>query len=388
MEPNRLSSESRQTKHTSHPIIVKVGGQQWIVDESGVAQPLESNQEKVISLKSVQEAMYETTRDHQRRRAKSTSRQPNPSSLRPWAHSVVAHVKNGWKAFHTQLFNSLGRLLEHEGSGPMDNPSAQRPSAEKSTSFARVTNHRRGRKPLRDSFQTGAVVGLILGCLSLVLFHQLEPNLSRQASPTPTNPSISLPASNGLVVPAVHLYALQAGSYPTSTQAQTAVKLLSRHGVKSVIHSGKNYQVFSSIALNPGDLNKLAGNLKKMGFPAAVVPWSWEAATASTANWPHPNSVQDTSRWMFAQVSALNALTGSLMDGEPNRDVSAAYTAAAKIQPSSTQVQDTGDASQINRLHVDAQQAYQQFSQGHHTSSMYYDIQAYEQIWQLTQPGN
>jgi len=351
------AKESGQAK-THHPptetLVVKSGGQQWVVGgELGGSSfpgqgPMEDN------------------------------RQASRSSL-AWLDVVKLPLRGWWHPLQTRVIGSLDRLLQQTSTRSTDMDAKGR-----SRSRGKFFHY------IQDSFQTGLIVGLALGCVSLVLFHQMNAGTAGQ-TPLQTTTAPAYPgygvATVGITVPGVRLFALQNGTFSTLTGANAALAHISKLGMATSVHriyaaSGQtSYALLSDVSIYATDLGSVKNRLTKLGIPAKVTSLSWNAQEVPVHSFAQNRALADSiSHWLAADVSALNALTASLSDGAAARDATTAFKYSASIQPSQSEIESLSQSSTYLTLGTLTEQAFAKAASGQRDAAVHLVLEAYEQV--------
>ncbi|SFU89390.1 SPOR domain-containing protein [Alicyclobacillus macrosporangiidus] len=199
-----------------------------------------------------------------------------------------------------------------------------------------------GRRGLRDAFQAGLVFGMGLGCLSMMLFHQLKPDLRGVASAPSANRAVETVTGPAVQLPAVRLYVLQIGSYSTEAAAEEHRQALAKQGVQTVVHSAGTYQLWADASLRQGSLQDELKALEGKGVRGSVVFVGWKAHPIAAPAGASEASVARVNGWLSEAASGLNALVGALSDGGLRQDaITACHTAAGHL-PSASDWGETG----------------------------------------------
>lgn len=224
------------------------------------------------------------------------------------------------------------------------------------------------RRRLRESFQFGLIFGMAMGCLGLVFFHQMPAAsvvTTGEAGAWPVTATLSGPV---ILIPATRVYGIQLGAYPDPVAAAAAQKHLKHEGVDTVqVPTGAQKRVLvADLALSSSDLKDAATALSHKGLKNRVVALTQPAKSVPTLSSLSKAQSQALSAWLSAEVSAMNAWTAALADGEPERDAKTAYASAKKLQPKAQNLADTGAGPVFSGLAVDVDKAVHLASEGHH----------------------
>lgn len=219
------------------------------------------------------------------------------------------------------------------------------------------------RPSLRDSFRMGLVFGLAMGCLGLILFHQM-PAIAGASSANPTGawPGSAAMTGPAVTTPAINAFALSVGKYPDQTSAQVAQAQLQKQGLDTVIYpAGQSQrQLIVQMAVQMSDLSAEQHLLEKRHLSARTVHLSSSVRSIPTLSSTSTRDGKQISKWLSAEVSAANSLMACLADGEPARDAQVATEKAVKLAPSSQSLGSTGYGSMLQALDHDIQNANQE----------------------------
>lgn len=298
--------------------LVRVGGKQWVMgadpDDQPVDKPLLPDRSRVTPT-SIQRA-----------------EQSSSSTLlgRQWPSSV-RRLTSALDGFYKRLSTALDGLFSASDRGPASSVAG---------SSGALT---------RTSLQWGVIVGLILGCVSLVLFHQLKPSYARPVQGT-TARSVPLTPGGRLLIPAVSLFELKVGPFATAREALVANQAYRRRGVSVVADPTQSQWLVAGVAMAAVDLSSEQAHLRHMGIRAVVTALSWTAHLGLVSGPLAPSLTTGIDHWLSAEVGALNALTANLSDGESTADARAAVRNAAAIAVSPTALAQTLVASQLTQI--------------------------------------
>ncbi|WDL96989.1 hypothetical protein [Alicyclobacillus sp. ALC3] len=232
------------------------------------------------------------------------------------------------------------------------------------------------RPTLRDSFKTGLVFGLAMGCLGLILFHQM-PTMAGAAAATPVGawPGSAAMTGSTVVMPAVSAYALAVGEYPNDTSARAAQSRLEHSGVASVVFpdSLSRRSLVVQMATQASALSTEANVLRRHNIHPTTVHLASSVRTIPTLSSTSQKDGTRISAWLSAEVSAANTLMASLSDGETARDAQMATEKALQLQPSAAVLGATGYGTALQAVAQNVKNAEQQLLQ-HHTAQAELDV--------------
>ncbi|MCL6516152.1 hypothetical protein [Alicyclobacillus sp.] len=333
------------------PLIIRAGGRQWVVDREGHwyegdgpqrpgATPGSPRSSKPVRAAGVSERGPAPGREGRWQRGvlwladvldrlwTPGEADPGPDGPRPpWPGSNGAATAASGRAAAT----AVGRAAT---------AAAGRSRLRRR---GRVSRRRLG---LRDAFRAGLVFGMGLGCLSMVLFHQLKPDWTPSALPAEAAgagavPTISV-AGPELEVPAVRLYVLAAGSFGTQAEADKRRQELAKAGIQTVVHTGSTVQLWVDAALRPSSLEDERKALEQKGVHGAVEFVGWNAHAVRAPAGANQDAVRRVDDWLSAAVGSLHAATGALSDGGLRQDAKTAQQTADGKAPSAAELSETG----------------------------------------------
>lgn len=228
------------------------------------------------------------------------------------------------------------------------------------------SSHAMGRG-MKEWFGRGVTIGLGLGCLCMILFHQLNgshavSSMVNVAKPTiaTLHPKASQPSQSGspVTLPAVRLYAAQSGPYGDLESAKRTVAGAQIKGRTASVFSGEmqgttngqhHYVVVYGLASYSAHLTTIAQ--ENAQNHAAIVAFRWNATRVETLSGTRPAVSARVSRWLSAEVSAMSALVAGIMDKEPLVDAETAIRAADRLTPSAEDMKSTGFGTPLENVH-------------------------------------
>lgn len=325
--------------------LVRVGGKQWVMgadpDDQPVDKPLLPDRSRV-TLTSI------------RRVEHSSSSTPMG---REWPSSV-RRLKSALDGLYNRLSTALDGLFL-----PSDRGSASSVAG----SSGALT---------RTSLQWGVIAGLVMGCVSLVLFHQLKPSYARPVQGT-IGRSAALTPGGRLLIPAVSLFELKVGPFSTAHAALVANQTYRRRGLSIVADPMQSQWLVAGLAMSVADLSSEQSHLSHMGIRSVVTGLSWTAHLGLVSGPLAPSLTTRIDHWLSAEVGALNALTANLSDGESTADARAAVRNAAAIALSPAALAQTSVDSQLAHIAQAGLSASQDVRQGVRDQAMAQILTAY-----------
>jgi hypothetical protein len=351
MEHLKKSENNHADQHLAHPLIIKMGGRQWVVGGENAIPVEVGKTEKLISL-STWSAVNPL-------RAESTPAENKPR-LSQWVAGYLDKLS-------TTLDGLLGfrRTDAHEGNEVSAKNGATLQALRENLAVSKV------RRSLRDTFQFGLTLGLAMGCLSVFLFHQLEPNhVYISGSPSNQTSTVLTGLSPGFTLPSVKLYTLQSSPFASEKEAVNAQSELNKLGIFTVVHGTQTYTLWCSMAIHNGALKSLKDNLAKAGLKAAETKVEWNAQTIAGPSGESQSTASQVSRWLSASVSSLTTLTGVLSDGGVDRDATQAYATEKSLRPTADVLASTGYEKELNELVRDMDAAMTEYQKKNHDKAM------------------
>lgn len=348
MEQRKKDETVRTSNELSHPLVIKMGGRQWVVGGEHTTPVELDKSDKLISLSTWMSQ-------------EQTSQDPN-----------VTHGTLPLRAWWIRTFERIGGALDAL-LGMKDGPE-QLLANGKNSGVQAVHRSARGIQPkrrLRETFQFGLSFGLALGCACLVLFHQLEP--SRLATRTITSNQSSVVLSGlspGFTLPSLQLYTLQTTTYESQKTAMKDRDALAKLGVPAVLHANPSYTLWCGMAIHAGDLRSLQDKLAKLHVSAKEMKVSWNVQQVAGPTGETPTTAQQVSRWLAACAASLTTLTGAVADGGVDKDAIRAYQTAKSLCPSGDVLAATGYGNDLNGLSKALDGAISAFQAKHMTRAM------------------
>lgn len=220
-----------------------------------------------------------------------------------------------------------------------------RPVALLSAFRARLSRRAESSSPLavwRNYFQKGALVGLMLGCISMVLFHQVAIPASVSTltgAGTPSEPAVVNLSSRtelSVILPNVKAFVLKFGPYTTKTAAVTVLKTLQQSGrAAAIVQDSSGFEVWDGVALSSQaaqtafDVSKLTASSGKPSLQSLT----WPATPLQTTTVVSRQGTTAVSKWLASLASVLTVETGVVSNETTYRDASQALQNADKQLP-------------------------------------------------------
>ena len=242
------------------------------------------------------------------------------------------------------------------------------------------------RQSFLDTFQTGIMVGLILGCVCLIAFHPMQ-NSATGAIQTSIKTAVSSAENpiSSFTVPALQVYMVEIGPFSSSTQTRTVLKQWTRHGGQGVIYRPTQgvYDIWARPAISSQDLSLLVNQAHSIGLKARVEKLQWKPQSIAGNFSSSPQVETTVAQWLSDGVTALNTLTGVLSDGGTSQDATTAYQTAKSHQPDKRTLDAVDPAGGLSTFATALGQAFTQYQQGKTQASLTAVCAAYVSLEKL-----
>jgi hypothetical protein len=226
-----------------------------------------------------------------------------------------------------------------------------------------VTSIRSHAQSASDYLQWGVTVGLIIGCLVLVLFEQVSPfspfakkspaTSSATMANVPTMPSLTYQDTHrlGLFIPKTEIWGVEVGEYGKLASALAKIDSLRKEKIPAYLQFDATWIVVDDIALFPADLNQGLAIAKSHHLTAHVNELTVKARRLLLVPQATPESLQDLQKLFDAEQSVLLALTAVACDGANAANADLAFRNEQHVYSSMTRVIDqTGLQSSMAAL--------------------------------------
>ncbi|MCL6598484.1 MAG: hypothetical protein K6T81_07045 [Alicyclobacillus macrosporangiidus] len=361
----RLPNERGQARRVEEPpLIIRAGGQQWVVRRDG----------------SWQQGDAGGAPAPKRAPARGPAREGS-SRFRRGLGWLAEAVDRLWADGDEAGASKADRSFFDRDRGPGRNSMR---TAERRGVRGRTARREQGRRGLRDAFQAGLVFGMGLGCLSMVLFHQLKPDLRVEASAPSASSAVETVAGPAVQLPALRLYVLQIGSYSTEAAAEEHRQALSKQGVHTVVHSGGTYQLWADVSLRQGSLQDELKTLEGKGVHGSVVFVGWKAHPLAAPAGASEAAVARVNGWLSEATGALNALVGALSDGGLRQDALTACQTAEAHLPAASDWGETGYGERLKSFSSHLQAAATALSRQQMDNSRTAALQALDDLTRMS----
>jgi hypothetical protein len=237
---------------------------------------------------------------------------------------------------------------------------------------------------IRETFQFGCVFGLLLGCLSMILFHQMEPNLTPDARSTKADGVVLSSSVHSFELPAVKIQLLQSKPVSTRAEADHRAAALNQHGVPAVVHpQGKQYVVWTAAAVRAGHLQKWASASSSNGLDVQPVLLNLSVETVPALSGSNAKSLAEVSNWLSLSAAALKSLTAVQSDGGLPEDAYTAYDTARQQLPSPDAFAETGKGELLTAYSQELDSAFAAYRKQQLQDAMRHTLLAYDLLSRL-----
>jgi hypothetical protein len=343
MNSAEKNTQASDSVDKPQPFILKMGGKQWLIGDSVIPKELD----EIESENSVH--IHGPLR----------GRIILPNVIR----SMVSPVRK-----------YLGRVLDrlvflHEAT--QTNPSQAQPKARRETLFTPMRPLRRAAsRSMQDTFQLGLTFGLVLGCLSLILFHQLTVSYPSQNQQTIGYGGLSTTTA-GFLVPATHLFVQEVGPFTKPGDASPLLQLLSKEKHPGVLVEAKgNYYIWSQLSVHVSRLKPLKLPSTSSSVQSKIIQVRWQPTEVAAMRSATASNLSATSTWLDTSVSAITALIAVESNGANSQDAMTAYRTAKSKRPSKEVLMQTGYFSRFDKFQQNIDYAFQFYNQHNYVSSM------------------
>jgi hypothetical protein len=243
---------------------------------------------------------------------------------------------------------------------------------------------RQGARRIRETFQFGCVLGLLLGCLSMILFHQMEPNLSPDVRSSTADGVVLSSSVHSFELPAVKIQLLQSKPVPTRAEADHRAAALNQRGVPAVVHpQGKQYVVWTAAAVRAGHLQKWASASSSNGLAVQPVLLNLSVETVPALSGSNAKSLTEVSNWLSLSAAALKSLTAVQSDGGLPQDAYTAYDTARQQLPGPEAFAETGKGELLTSFSKELDAAFAAYRKQQLQEAMRHTLLAYDLLSRL-----
>ncbi|RIV29169.1 hypothetical protein D2Q93_00920 [Alicyclobacillaceae bacterium I2511] len=360
----------------AHDIIVKMGDQQWIIVRDSGHHKRTRLQPSVVEYKTNQGVELSEDASSPYLGGGSTDCRTNSLfllTLEKWRTSLLQLLQPSKTGNHV-LANSAVRYTRiHSWFGRHQ------------SRFRSVS-----RQSILDTFQTGLVVGLMLGCVSLATFHQMPKIGTDVTQPSASSAAISTVGSpvSALEIPALQIYMAKIGPFSSTLQVEAALKKWAADGGQGVIHQSTAgvYDIWARPAISLQDLSSLLNQARRAGLKVRIDKLQWKPKSLMGNISVSPQMEIAVSQWLSDEVTALNALTGVLSDGGTGQDATTAYQTARSQQPDNISLDRVDPTGSLSAFAAVLGHSFTQYQQGKNKAAITDVCEAYNRLAELATP--
>ncbi len=222
-----------------------------------------------------------------------------------------------------------------------------------------------GQSSIRESFRGGILFGMVLGCASLLLFHQLDnpsrTNMNFSKSISVVSPPIM---ARTITAPGLRGFALSVGNFETEHEAIVRKQRFAAQGIQTAVMRVHGYQLVNRITLQEEDLQQMVRTIGLKQARISIVPIAIPPKQYPVFPTTSDADIRKVTAWLSSEVSALIALQAWAADGGRQEDASKSYQNAAGIYPSDTVISSTGLSAPLGQLRQIVNTAYSAFLEG------------------------
>jgi len=216
-----------------------------------------------------------------------------------------------------------------------------------------------------EIYQVGAITGLFLGCIAMIMFHQIQPaELRASQKPTShvqtTNTGLAIGTIDGpaITIPYISIDTLELGTFASRSEVIHAKNKMLRFGVHAAVIHGHTFQIIVGSALFDSGLSGLAKGLRAHGEAYHMVRLHHEAALVPTLQSCTLAQSDQINKWLSAETSAADAIVAATVDGGNIRDAETVHAMSLHLQPTSNVLSQTGHDRLFERTVTDINEAF------------------------------
>lgn len=232
----------------------------------------------------------------------------------------------------------------------------------------------------------GLIIGMLLGCVTLCLFHQISSTrpIHRSVSTTSSlqgaskDVVASVPlASKPLLLPGLRIYLVSYGTYPTVAIAKRQATLLASKNISTTRFPYHGFQLVAAITVREQDAKVIAKNI---GDGVAVHKAIVRERAVPILGTATPISIDMTKRWLSDVQSAVLASTAWANDHGRVSDALTATETAISAYPDDSTIKQTGIGEQLQALQQLVGELHQDIKKGSLKSASVHSIKAEKQL--------
>lgn len=361
-----MSSKRESAMRKSSAILVRLGEESWEVEGNALSATRRVEQSErltvqprtkaPITLQSMRERI-ETTRSVQDTRAKFSAIASEPA--RPTAEPAPSETTK--LAFYQKAWAYIVDLIAPSGA-----------------------------KSAASTLRGGLLVGMIFGCLSLLLFHQmLRINPMTQSELVSAKRTVSVPVwnqptrSKPLSLPGVQIALLESGPFSSVDARNRAISSLAKEGIDGIVSSTSANEVLWSAGLSASALAGELSELKAKGVPASAKVVQVKARTVPVPATTDNQSIDRTQNWISTTMAALLGVTAWLSDDGRVTDAQTSLQAAIHLYPGREAVDKTGMGPQLSAIESNLTAMQASFSTKHEKKLMQLVVASFDEFMAL-----
>lgn len=206
------------------------------------------------------------------------------------------------------------------------------------------------------SLQGGLVIGMMLGCLSMFLFHEMLPVASVSSLPVHSSkPKSTRVAQTGvpstaavaLALPGFQISLVQAGPFSSTKTLNHVRHKLQTSGIQPIQSTSSNRSIDLAIADQNQDAHQVATQFTKLTPSVSVHQVQIDAKSIPLLGTVQPAVVSSTQAWLSSSASAFLALSAWLSDHGRISDAQTALSNAQRAFPGKAALAQTGIQSEL-----------------------------------------
>lgn len=249
----------------------------------------------------------------------------------------------------------------------------------------------------KEAFRSGIIAGAFLGCLCMVLFHQIGVNRGEATKTVfqsanavvPSVTSAMAPAPEEgtdvvLTIPSITVHVLEEGPFGSQGEAAKAARVKLNGTTGAVTGSGP-FTVWRAVSLTGNGILKVQSKSSKDTMTAKVVTLSTKQVPLVLL--PQGPDAPAITHWFSAEVSALRTLTGAAQGEMTLSDAVQSVVNADKSRPNGPLSSSAGVLENLIALNRTLDASGQSLRVGHAADAESELLQAWAQLFVIEQNG-
>lgn len=223
----------------------------------------------------------------------------------------------------------------------------------------------------QDALKSGAIVGIAMGCIAMVLFHQLgtksttviQASTPFPASATPAVQALAEPTST-INLPGMNGYILTEGPFSSEQRASAVRQQLQVKGQPAVLaNTPKGWEVWREAAMEAAQLptppssRTGASHSTATSESVGVKHVYWSSTNVPVSLMMDGSERAQLNQWIAAQISALRTITSAIHGQTPQADALQAVSYASHVTPPAVLASQKGYPGALKQLAADIQTA-------------------------------